>query len=133
MSIKIEISLGEFLDKLTILEIKKNRINDPEKLVNINRELDTLMALWTASKYSSADIAEELTALRAVNEKLWDIEDRIRDKEAAGEFDEEFTGLARSVYFTNDKRASLKRQINVRLGSELVEEKSYRDYSQDIV
>lgn len=128
MSIKTEISVGEFLDKLTILQIKQARIRDSVKLANINRELETLMQLWSVSVYAGADIENALTHLRKVNEKLWDIEDDIREKESAGEFDQEFIELARAVYITNDERARIKKRINEQLGSGLVEEKSYKDY-----
>jgi hypothetical protein len=128
MSITTEISVGEFLDKLTILQIKQARIRETEKLVNINREIDTLMAIWTASKYNGSEIDAELAQLRQVNEQLWDIEDDIRMKEAKGEFDNEFIQLARAVYVTNDRRARIKKTINTKLASGLVEEKSYKDY-----
>lgn len=128
MSITTEISVGEFLDKLTILQIKQARIRDAAKLTNVNRELETLQGLWSASAYAAAHIDTELRQLREVNEQLWDIEDHIRDKEAAGEFDARFIELARAVYITNDRRARIKKTINEKLGSGLVEEKSYKDY-----
>lgn len=128
MSIKIEISVGELLDKLSILQIKQARIKDAVKLVNINKELNTLLALWQQSPYSAADIKTELDDLRSVNQKLWDIEDDIRTKEAKGEFDDQFIQLARSVYITNDQRARIKKSINEKFESGLVEEKSYKDY-----
>lgn len=128
MSIKTEISVGEFLDKLTILQIKQIRIREAGKLANINRELETLLQLWSESTYSGANIEKEMQQLREVNEQLWDIEDDIRDKESAGEFDQRFIELARAVYITNDKRARIKKRINEQLGSGLVEEKSYKDY-----
>ncbi len=128
MSIKTEISLGEFLDKLTILEIKHARIKDQQKLQNIINELETLSSLWKTSGYADSDIDMEMNMLRKVNERLWEIEDRIRDKEARGEFDEGFIELARSVYIQNDERAKIKKSINTKLGSQLVEEKSYKEY-----
>jgi hypothetical protein len=128
MSISTEISLGEFLDKLTILEIKKSRITEPQKLKNIMREYVTLRAQWKASEYAKADIDKEMKRLKEVNERLWEIEDRIREKEARGEFDEAFIELARSVYLQNDERAAIKKEINDKLGSRLVEEKSYKEY-----
>lgn len=128
MSIKTEISVGEFLDKLTILQIKQARIRDTGKLANINRELETLLGVWSASVYAAADIGSAIKNLREVNEKLWDIEDDIRDKESAGEFDQRFIELARAVYITNDERARIKKMINEQFGSGLVEEKSYKDY-----
>jgi hypothetical protein len=128
MTIRTEISLGEFLDKLTILEIKDERMSDPDKLANIRKELETLRAIWRDSPFAQEDIADAYARLKAVNEKLWDIEDRIRDKEAAGEFDADFIELARAVYFNNDDRAAIKKELNLKLGSGLVEEKSYSDY-----
>lgn len=129
MSIKIELSVGELLDKVTILQIKAERIDNASKLENINKELQVLQALWTSSPYSQRDLDASIGELKAVNEELWDIEDKIRDKESLQAFDQEFIELARSVYFTNDKRAEIKRIINTKTGSELVEEKSYSDYA----
>ncbi|MGD9547847.1 MAG: DUF6165 family protein [Candidatus Krumholzibacteriia bacterium] len=130
MALTVEISVGELLDKITILEIKSERITDPAKLANVRTELQALRETWAASPLSSGDIAGLLVRLKAVNEKLWDIEDGIRDLEAAGDFGERFIALARSVYFSNDERAALKRELNLRLGSRLVEEKSYTDYGR---
>ena len=131
MSINIELSVGELLDKITILQIKAERIREQAKLENINKELQVLTAIWDASVYSQSDLKEDLQALKKVNEALWDIEDKIRDKERDQSFDKEFIDLARSVYFTNDERAEIKKVINTKTGSELVEEKSYSDYSQN--
>lgn len=128
MNIAIEVSLGEFLDKLTILQIKSERIADSNKLANIRKELDLLSATWARSPFGTKDINEPLARLKAINEKLWDIEDRIRTKESQGAFNQEFIELARSVYICNDERAAIKRELNVLLGSELVEEKSYAGY-----
>jgi hypothetical protein len=128
MSINTEISIGEFLDKLTILEIKQSRIKDQEKLQNVMKEFETLSALWNATEYVKADLDEEMILLREVNERLWEIEDRIRDKEARGEFDDAFIELARLVYLQNDERAAIKKKINEKLGSRLIEEKSYKQY-----
>lgn len=128
MSITTEISVGEFLDKLTILQIKQARIDDPAKLANINRELETLQQQWQMSPYANADINDDLRQLRKVNEQLWEIEDDIRAKEADGQFDQRFIDLARAVYITNDRRARIKKLINEKLGSGLIEEKSYKDY-----
>lgn len=128
MSINIELSVGELLDKVTILQIKSERISDQAKLENINKELQVLTVLWEASVYSQSDLKENIQALKEVNEALWDIEDKIRDKERDQLFDQEFIELARSVYFTNDKRAEIKKVINTKTGSELVEEKSYKKY-----
>ncbi|ALP52184.1 hypothetical protein Tel_02935 [Candidatus Tenderia electrophaga] len=128
MNLSAEISVGEFLDKITILEIKSERIKDTAKLDNIRKELSTLRRSWDASPFSQQDISAEVAELKQINEKLWEIEDYIRDKEAEGAFDARFIELARSVYFTNDERAAVKRKINLKVGSELVEEKSYADY-----
>jgi len=128
MTIKVELAYGELLDKMTILQIKSERITDENKLSNVNKELGLLNDLWKLDKKSLVGIASEFTALKDINEKIWDIEDGIRDKERAKEFDQEFIELARSVYFSNDKRAEIKRVINIKLGSDLIEEKSYADY-----
>ncbi len=130
MNLSAEISVGEFLDKVTILEIKSERIKDPAKLENINKESATLRKTWDASPFSQQDIAAEIAELKSINEKLWVIEDDIRIKESQAAFDQAFIDLARSVYVVNDERASIKRKINIKVGSELVEEKSYEDYSQ---
>jgi len=128
MTIKVELAYGELLDKITILQIKSERITDAAKVANVNKELNLLNDLWKSDENSSADISNEFKALKEINEKIWDIEDGIRDKERDKEFDEKFIELARSVYFSNDKRAEIKRAINMKLGSELIEEKSYSDY-----
>jgi hypothetical protein len=124
----VPVSFGELLDKITILEIKSERMTDPAKLANVRRELEALQATWQACPQATIDIAAPYAALKAVNERLWVIEDDIRLKESRREFDEEFIRLARSVYFENDERARLKRELNVALGSGYVEEKSYADY-----
>lgn len=124
----VPISPGELIDKITILEIKSERMTDATKLANVRTELELLMATWNASPYAQVDIADDWRALRGVNEKLWVIEDDIRDKERASAFDAVFIGLARAVYVTNDERAAIKKRINTRLGSRLVEEKSYAEY-----
>jgi hypothetical protein len=126
--ISVPISHGELIDKITILEIKSARIQDADKLANVRIELDLLNATWDADPASRIDIAQERAALGRVNEALWDIEDRIRVKEKAKAFDAEFVELARSVYIRNDERAGIKRAINAKLGSTLVEEKSYAPY-----
>jgi hypothetical protein len=126
--LSIPISFGELIDKITILEIKSERIADPGKLANVRAELGLLGKTWTAHPSSGVDIQPERARLKAVNELLWDIEDRIRLKEKAQAFDAEFIELARAVYFRNDERAAVKREINLKLGSSLVEEKSYQDY-----
>jgi hypothetical protein len=126
----VPISPGELIDKITILEIKSQRMTDPAKLKNVRTELEMLMATWSASAYASVDISSEWAGLGHVNSQLWDIEDRIRDKERDGQFDAEFIELARAVYVTNDERAAIKRRINTKLGSVLVEEKSYAAYKK---
>lgn len=126
--IAVPVSYGELIDKITILEIKSARITQPDKLANVRTELDLLNATWVANPASHTDISAERGKLRDVNETLWDIEDRIRVKEKAQAFDNEFIELARSVYFRNDDRAAFKREINEKLGSTLVEEKSYENY-----
>jgi len=122
------VSYGELIDKITILEIKSRQIADPAKLANVRNELDLLSATWANDPASKTDISRERADLLKVNETLWDIEDRIRLKEKAQAFDAEFIELARAVYFRNDERAAFKREINLKLGSQLVEEKSYENY-----
>jgi hypothetical protein len=126
--IKVAVSPGELLDKITILRIKSQRMNDPAKVANVRRELHDLEATWGASAYAQTDIDADVNALLRVNQRLWDIEDDIRDKERAQAFDAEFIRLARAVYFENDERAAIKRRINAALGSSIVEEKSYSGY-----
>ncbi|MBB5357880.1 hypothetical protein HDE76_001086 [Rhodanobacter sp. ANJX3] len=126
--IQTPVSYGELIDKITILEIKSRRITDDAKLANVRNELDMLNATWANDSASQIDIADERERLHTVNETLWDIEDAIRMKERAQAFDQEFIELARAVYFRNDERAAFKREINLKLGSELVEEKSYQHY-----
>ena len=126
--IKVAVSPGELLDKITILRIKSQRMDDPAKVANVRRELRDLEATWGASAYAKINIEADVNALLRVNERLWDIEDDIRDKERAQAFDAEFIRLARAVYFENDERAAIKRRINAALGSSIVEEKSYREY-----
>lgn len=128
MSVKVEISLGELIDKLVILEIKENRITDVDKLKNIKKELETLRSVWNSSEYIKSNIENEISQLKMINEILWDIEDKIREKEASKNFDEEFIHLARQVYLSNDKRSGIKKTINEKLGSDLREVKSYTDY-----
>ena len=126
--IQTPVSYGELIDKITILEIKSRRMTDEAKLANVRNELDLLNATWANDAAAQTDIGAERASLFAVNELLWDIEDNIRLKERARAFDSEFIELARSVYFRNDERAAFKRAINLKLGSQLVEEKSYQDY-----
>ncbi len=128
MNVNVEISIGEFFDKITILEIKKVRINNSEKQRNIIKELDTLNRLLEKLAFDPDVVAKEIAALKQVNEQLWVIEDDIRDREARKRYDEKFIELARSVYITNDRRSEIKREINLKLGSDFVEEKSYEKY-----
>jgi Lhr-like helicase len=127
-SILVPISPGELLDKITILRIKSERMTDRAKLANVGHERALLEQTWREAGHSGVDISVEELALQAVNAKLWDIEDDIREKESQHAFDGEFIELARAVYFSNDERAALKKRINQKLGSKIVEEKSYRDY-----
>ena len=124
----VPLSPGELLDKITILRIKVARIQDAAKLANVKRELTLLEQTWKDSGAAVHDVALDERALENVNERLWDIEDRIRDKEARQTFDREFIELARAVYICNDERAAIKKRINLLLGSSLVEEKSYKQY-----
>jgi Family of unknown function (DUF6165) len=128
--IKVPISPGELLDKITILRIKSQRMSDPAKVSNVRLELRALEQTWSASAYAEVDVDADVSALLSVNERLWVIEDDIRDKERAQAFDADFIRLARAVYFENDERAAIKRRINTKLGSAIVEEKSYRDYKR---
>jgi len=124
---KIEVSHGEIVDKLTILQIKKENITDTEKLVNINKEYDYLFTIVEDNLGISTESPDYLKLL-SINKELWVIEDDIRDKERQKEFDEEFIKLARAVYYTNDVRAKIKKEINLKYGSGFVEEKSYNEY-----
>ena len=126
--ILVAVSPGEVLDKITILRIKSARIGDADKLANVRRELELLERTWAASPYAAHDVRADTAALEAVNARLWDIEDRIREQERAGRFDAEFVALARAVYIENDARAAIKKRINLALGSAIVEEKSYAAY-----
>ncbi|GAA4780450.1 DUF6165 family protein [Lysobacter hankyongensis] len=122
------VSFGELLDKIAILQIKSERMTDPAKLANVRNELTALEATWGAHPAAAHDISGLRAGLKAVNERLWVIEDDIRLKEKAQAFDDEFIRLARAVYFENDERARIKKDINLALGSAYVEEKSYQDY-----
>lgn len=124
---KIEVSHGEIVDKLTILQIKKENITDTEKLVNINKEYDYLFTIVENDLGISTESPDYLKLL-SINKELWVIEDDIRDKERQKEFDEEFIKLARDVYYTNDVRAKIKKEINLKYGSGFIEEKSYNKY-----
>ncbi len=127
--IQVPVSPGEVLDKITILEIKSERITDPDKVVNVRRELKLLRDRWRQSVDQDETVSRIHAELKSVNEALWEIEDAIRDKERARAFDQRFIELARSVYVTNDRRANAKKELNIYLGSAIVEEKSYQDYS----
>jgi uncharacterized protein DUF6165 len=124
----VPVSPGELLDKITILRIKVARIQDASKLANVKLELSLLEQIWKDSGAAAHDVALDERALENVNAQLWDIEDRIRDKEARQIFDREFIELARAVYISNDERAAIKKRINLQLGSRIVEEKSYKQY-----
>jgi len=126
--IMAEISYGELVDKITILEIKSERITDPEKLKNIHIELASLRETYQKYISNSAEVAQLKQELKKVNEILWDIEDDLRAKEQGHIFDDEFIQLAREVYLNNDQRSVIKRKINMLLGSRIIEEKSYTDY-----
>jgi hypothetical protein len=122
------VSWGEVIDKITILEIKSDKLTAPDALANVRTELDLLAAVAREPLAGNERLSDLKVRLQAVNQALWDIEDDIRDKEARQQFDEGFIALARSVYRRNDERAAIKRQINDLLGSGIVEEKSYRSY-----
>jgi hypothetical protein len=126
--IRVEIAPGELIDRITILDIKLERMSDPEKLRNVRIELDVLVAARDGALPKSAELDALTANLKAVNAALWDVEDQIRDCERAKDFGPAFIDLARAVYRSNDRRAALKRQINELLGSKLIEEKSYAQY-----
>ena len=126
--IQVPISPGELLDKITILRIKAARMTDPAKVANVKHELALLDKTWRDSGAAAVNLGNEEANLTHVNEKLWVIEDEIRDEERAKRFTERFIELARAVYFTNDERAAIKKRINTLLGSTIVEEKSYKTY-----
>lgn len=128
MELLTPVSPGELLDKLTILDIKSERISDPAKLANVRHERELLERVWRDSGLETEAIRELRADLKRVNEALWVIEDDIRDEERQGRFGERFIELARAVYVTNDERAAIKKQINLALGSAIVEEKSYQEY-----
>jgi len=128
--ILVPVSPGELLDKITILRIKSARIAEPAKLANVRLELELLERTWRDSGCATHAVRTDEQALQAINEQLWDIEDQIRNREAAGSFDAEFIRLARAVYVCNDERAAIKKRINLALGSRIVEEKSYAPYAR---
>lgn len=129
MQLLVEVSVGEALDKLTILELKLERIADPAKLANVRNEREALAAALDSAVTPSAALDALKAELFDINAALWDIEDDIRRCEASAEFGPRFIELARAVYVTNDRRAAVKKRINVMVGSRLVEEKSYDDRS----
>lgn len=128
VEITISISPGELLDRLVILEIKSERMTDPAKRANVVSECSTLAPLAADILSDNRDVIDLKGQLRTVNETLWEIEDTIRDHERRGDFGPGFISLARAVYHTNDQRAAIKRAVNDRLGSAIVEEKSYAKY-----
>ena len=125
---QIPISWGELLDKITILQIKLENLTSQDALNNVEWELKQLQAIFFQSCPETIQPKELELELKKINQQLWDIEDKIRDKEKHKSFDDEFIQLARSVYITNDERARIKRRINETFGSDLIEEKSYADY-----
>ena len=131
MDILIPASAGELIDKITILEIKVKNIRDPEKNRNVAKELEALVKCLRKNILDADQLADLRASLKSINEALWDIEDDIRLCEQRGEFGDKFIKLARSVYRQNDKRAAVKKEINVLLGSSIIEEKSYADYTQE--
>ena len=126
--ILIEVGSGELIDKITILTIKSERMTDAGKLKNVRYELDVLSAGRDANLEDSADLQKLTVALKDVNEALWEIEDDIRQCERDKDFGEQFVALARAVYVTNDKRAALKKDINLLTGAQVIEEKSYTEF-----
>lgn len=126
---KIEVSIGEVVDKVTILEIKTEKFKNAEKLANVKKEYELLKK--EIEKIGIFITSDEYLRLKEVNLKLWHIEDNIRIEESKKQFGDEFIKLARSVYFENDERAAIKKEINLKYGSELVEEKEYVDYKSE--
>jgi Family of unknown function (DUF6165) len=124
----VPVSPGEVLDKITILEIKLEHMQDPDKLANVRTELEQLNTCWSAAVTQDETVCSLRAQLKTVNQALWVIEDDIRDKERSKVFDEQFIELARSVYVTNDRRARIKKELNLYLEAQLVEEKSYSAY-----
>ena len=128
MTISIQVSPGELIDKMTILEVKLARMSDPAKLVNVRREHDMIAQTFRENVANIPALATLIAELKATNSALWTIEDEIREHERKGDFGESFVKLARSIYRINDERAAIKRRINILLGSAIVEEKSYSGY-----
>ena len=126
--IRVDISYGELFDKISILEIKKSKLNNPEEILKVKYELNLLLHELNNSKINSSIISSLTKDLKKVNLKLWNIEDEIREKERNKKFDEEFIKLAREVYITNDARAKIKNEINKKLNSKDFEIKSYKKY-----
>ena len=126
--ILVPVSPGKMLDKITILEIKSERIDDPQKVANVRHELDLLNTVWSKAVEDDATVVTLKARMKSINEALWEIEDDIRDQEKAKDFGVRFVELARAVYVTNDQRADAKKELNLYLGSDIVEEKSYQDY-----
>ena len=121
---KVEVSIGEFLDKISILAIKLDKVEDKDKLKNIQKEFISLTSQVSSSMY----LDKLYMRLCQVNQKLWNVEDKLRDHERLNNFNEDFINLARSVYKLNDERARIKKEVNVKYGSEIIEEKSYQEY-----
>jgi hypothetical protein len=126
--IRIPISPGELLDKITILQIKAERIDDAAKVANVKTELEMLSKVWNETVEADDEISALSAELKSINEALWEIEDDIRDEERNKRFGDRFIELARAVYVTNDERANAKKKVNLHLNSTIVEEKSYQDY-----
>lgn len=126
----IEVSAGELLDKITILQIKSQRLKDQIALHHVRTELESLLHTWCACVPHSPELQQLTSSLRAVNETLWDVEDRIRACERDGDFGPTFVALARDIYRNNDRRAALKREVNNLLGSRIVEQKAYTQYAR---
>ena len=126
--ILIPISPGELLDKITILQIKSERISDATKVGNVRTELGMLEQVWSDTVEDDEQIRALSDELKSINEALWEIEDDIRDEERNKRFGDRFIELARAVYVTNDERANAKKKVNLHLNSSIVEEKSYQDY-----
>lgn len=124
----IEVGAGELIDKITILTIKSERMSDEAKLKNVRYELDVLSAARDANLKDTSELKKLTQALKEVNEALWDIEDDIRACEREKDFSDKFIQLARAVYITNDKRAAIKKDINLATGAQIIEEKSYTEF-----
>ena len=128
MIVKVPVSVGELVDKITILEIKNKKIKDIKKLSNIKLELKLLNEFFRKKKLNTKLIKKLKNYLYNVNLKLWNVEDKLRDHEYKNKFNQNFVKLARKVYFLNDKRSKIKKDINESVGSKIIEEKSYKEY-----